>query len=51
MSLTGNNHPIVTRGSRVSRAPPHHILLAFLNLHGIKGCFNINPLSAESGCV
>ena len=20
----GNNHPIVTRGSRVSRSPPHH---------------------------
>ena len=25
---------IVTRGSRVSRAPPHHTLPAFLNLHG-----------------
>ena len=24
MSLTGNSHPIETRGSRVSRAPPHH---------------------------
>ena len=33
MSLTGNSHPIVTRGSRISRAPPHHTLPAFLNLH------------------
>ena len=23
MPLAGNSHPIVTRGSRVSRAPPH----------------------------
>ena len=36
MSLTGNIHPIVTRGSRVSRAPPHHSIPAFLNLHGRK---------------
>ena len=36
MSLTGNIQPIVTRGSRVSRAPPHHTLPAFLNLHGSK---------------
>ena len=34
MYFTGNNHPIVTRGSRFSRAPPHHTLPAFLNLHG-----------------
>ena len=27
--------PVVTCGSRVSRAPPHHTLPAFLNLHGI----------------
>ena len=25
----GNSHPIVTRGSRVSRAPPHHTLPRF----------------------
>ena len=40
MSLTGNSHPIVTSGSRVSRAPPHHTLRgdlpAFINLHGRK---------------
>ena len=40
MSLTGNSHPIVTRGSRVSRAPLHHTLRgglpAFQNLHGTK---------------
>ena len=40
VSLTGNSHPIVTRGFRVSRAPPHHTLRgrfpAFLYLHGIK---------------
>ena len=34
MSLTGNSHPFVTRGSHVSRAPPHHTLPAFVNLHG-----------------
>ena len=28
--------PIVTCGSRVSRAPPHHTLPDFLNLHGSK---------------
>ena len=27
-------HPIVLRGSRVSRAPPHQTLPAFLNLKG-----------------
>ena len=36
MSLTRNSHPNVTRGSRVSRAPPHHTLPAFLNLHGTR---------------
>ena len=36
MSLAGNSHPIVTRGSRVSRAPPHHTLSAFLNVYGSK---------------
>ena len=36
MFLTGNSHPIETRGSRVSRAPPHHTYPAFLNLQGIK---------------
>ena len=28
-----SSHSIVTRGSRVSRAPPRHILPAFLNLN------------------
>ena len=32
--LIGNSHSFVTRGFRVSRAPPYHILPAFLNLHG-----------------
>ena len=40
MSLTGNSHPIVTWGSRVSRAKQHNALLkglpVFLNLHGTK---------------
>ena len=27
--------PIVTRGSGVSRAPPHHTLPAFLNLNSM----------------
>ena len=35
MSLTGRSQPIVTRGSRDSRAPSHHTLPGFLNLHGI----------------
>ena len=43
MSLTGNSHSFVTRGSRVSRAPPHDKLPgglpAFLNLHGMKTKF------------
>ena len=30
-----SSHPIVKRGSRVSRAPPHHTLPAFLNLNGM----------------
>ena len=30
----GNSRPIVTRGFRVSRAPPHHTSPAFLNLQG-----------------
>ena len=29
-----NTHPIVTRGSRDSRAPKHHTLPAFINIHG-----------------
>ena len=29
-----NSHPIMTRSSRVSRAPPHHTLPAFLNING-----------------
>ena len=29
-----SSHSIVTRGSRVSRAPPHHTLPAFQNLNG-----------------
>ena len=36
MSLTGNSRPIVTRGSRISRAPPHLTLPDFLNLDGRK---------------
>ena len=28
-----NSYLIVTRGSRVSRVPPHHTLPAFLNLN------------------
>ena len=40
MSLTGNCHPIVTRDSRASRAPPHHILPAFLNIHGTKPSYS-----------
>ena len=35
MCLTGNSQPIVTRDSRVSRAPPNHAILSFLNLYGI----------------
>ena len=35
MSLTGHSHPLVTHGNRVSRAPSHDILLAFLDLHCI----------------
>ena len=39
MSLTGNSHTIVKRGSRVSRTPPYHTLPgglpAILNLHGM----------------
>ena len=34
MSLTGNNRPLMTRGSRVSRAPPLHIFPTILTLHG-----------------
>ena len=29
-----SSHPIVTHGFRVSRAPPHYALPAFLNLNG-----------------
>ena len=29
-----SSQPNVTRGSRVSRAPPHHTLPVFLNLNG-----------------
>ena len=31
-----SNHPIVTRGFRVSRAPPHHTLPAFVNPNSIR---------------
>ena len=34
MLHSDSTHPIVTRGSRVSRAPPHHTLPALLNLNG-----------------
>ena len=37
----GNSRPIVTCGPRVTRAPLHHTLSVFLNLHGIKGEFYI----------
>ena len=33
MLYSDSSHPIVTRGSRVSSAPPHHNLPTFLNLH------------------
>ena len=33
-----SSYLIVTRGSRVSRAPPQHTLPAFLNLNGINFC-------------
>ena len=29
-----SSQPILTRGSRVSRAPPHHTLPAFLDING-----------------
>ena len=29
-----SSHPILTCGSRLSRAPPHHTLPAFLYLNG-----------------
>ena len=32
----GNSYPIVTRGSRVSRVPPHHAFPAFLDPNDIK---------------
>ena len=35
MSLIGISHPNVTRGSRLSRAPYHDTLPAFLNLHWV----------------
>ena len=35
MSLFDSSDPIVTRGSRVSRAPQNHILPTFLNLSDI----------------
>ena len=34
MFFFGNSHPIVRRGSRVSRAPPHLKPPRFVNLHG-----------------
>ena len=30
-----SSHPIMTRGSRVSSAPPHHTLPASQNFHGM----------------
>ena len=49
-----SSHPIVTRGSRVSRAPPHHILPAFLNFNGswshIIILININKNFLASQC-
>ena len=45
VSLTGNTHCILTRGSHVFRAPPHHTLQgglpAFLSLHGIYYCLKL----------
>ena len=49
VSLTGNSHPIVTRGSHASRAPPRLTLPAFLNLHGIKNKTKTFPGSISSG--
>ena len=48
MSLTSNSHPTLRLGSRVSRAPIHHTLPAFLNLHGSsKAKFLIEGFSKE----
>ena len=49
-----SSHPIVTRGSRVSRAPPHHTLPTFLNLNGIisylvLSIFKLNLLFSSIG--
>ena len=44
MSLTGNSHSILSRSPRISRAPPHHTLPAFLNLHGMKNIFFVNTI-------
>ena len=42
VSLLPTVRSIVTRGSRVSRAPSHHTLLAFLNLHGSRNYIGHN---------
>ena len=49
MSFTGKCHPIVTRGSRVSRALSHHTLPAFVNLNGsyMYRCFMMNLLFSD----
>ena len=45
-----SSHSIVTRGFRVSRAPSHHTLPAFLNPNGmfIKFIFNVKLLIVVS---
>ena len=51
MSLTGNSHPIVTGGSRFSRAPPHCALPEgvpdFLNRHGMQSKKNLQFIRIE----
>ena len=37
-----SSHPIVTRGSRASRAPPPYTLPAFLNMNGTPKRFEIS---------
>ena len=36
MFFFGSSHSIVTRGTRISRAPPHNTIPAFLNVNGRK---------------
>ena len=43
----GTSRPIVTRGSRASRAPLHHTYNAFLNPHGILFALSILNLPKD----